>query len=170
MHDKASKRKGPKLEREYYETMKNSLTNLLANKFNNFHLEVTADKTFSNRLKAEISQYREIIFFFLKDAAPDITGYIKKEYSTDFMVVEVKRDRIKLDDIYQTRKYAELFDARYALLISKQEIPDEIKRLSRVVYSLLALPAYKTLSIVRYDEGSARFTEWFPRNPFEEDS
>lgn len=168
MHDQDSKQRRRKKEREYYETIKDKLARLVANKFDSFHLEVTAFKRFSNTLKGGIGQYREIIFSFLKEAAPDIAGFIKKEYSTDFIVVEIKRDRIKLDDVYQTRKYAELFDARYALLISTEEIPDEIKRLSRVSYSLLALPAYKTLSIVQYDEESGQFIEWFPRNPFEE--
>ncbi len=169
MYDQDSTQRGRKKEREYYENIRDKLADLLRNKFDNFHLEVTADKRFSNTLKGGISQHREIIFSFLKEAAPDIAGFIRKEYSTDFIVVEVKRDRIKLDDVYQTRKYAELFDARYALLISKEEIPDEIVRLSRVNYSLLALSAYKTLSIVRYEEETGRFIEWFPRNPFEED-
>lgn len=155
-------------ERDYYKTLLNELNDLLQPGFTNFHLEITADKRFSNALKREIGQGREIIFSFLKEAAPDITGFIKKEYSTDFVVVEVKKGPIKLENIYQTRRYAELFDARYALLISNGEIPEEIKRLSRIVYSLLALPAYKTLTIVHYHEQTAQFAEWFPRNPFEE--
>jgi mRNA-degrading endonuclease RelE of RelBE toxin-antitoxin system len=169
MYNQESQQRGRKKEREYYKAIKDKLSDLLRDKFSDFHLEITADKRFSNKLKGEISQYREIIFSFLKEAAPDIAGFIKKQYATDFIVVEVKLDRIKLDDIYQTRKYAELFDARYALLIAKGEIPDEIKRLSRVVYSLLALPAYKTLTIIHYEEKTEQFIEWFPRNPFEED-
>jgi len=156
-------------ERQYYEIIREQLNTLLGNKYDSFHIEITADKRFSNVLKSEIGQYREIIFYFLKEAAPDITGFIKKQYSTEFVVVEIKRNAIKLDDIYQTRKYAELFDARYALLISPMEIPEEIKRLHRVVYSLLALPAYKTLTIVHYDEETTDFVEWFPSNPFEEE-
>ena len=70
------------------------------------------DRTFSNRLKSQIPQHRDLIFNFLREAAPDITGFIRKEYSTDFVVVDVKNAVIKLDDIYQTRKYAELFDAK----------------------------------------------------------
>ena len=157
-------------ERQYYEIIKEQLYTLLRSKYDSFHLEITAEKRFSNVLKSEISQYKEIIFYFLKEAAPDITGFIRKPYSTEFMVVEIKKNTIKLDDIYQTRKYAELFDARYALLISPMEIPEEIKRLHRVVYSLLALPAYKTLTVVHYDEETTDFGEWFPRNPFEEET
>src|SRR4030042_3009506 len=107
-------------EREYYEIIRAKLNDLVGARFGSCHLEVTADKKFSNTLKGQIGRYREIIFSFLKEAAPDITGFIKKEYATDFIVVEVKKDRIKLDDIYQARKYAELFDARYALLLSRE--------------------------------------------------
>lgn len=160
--------KSTKKEREYYEIIKAKLEQLLRTKFSNVHLEITADKKFSNTLKAEVSQYKEIIFYFLKEAAPDITGFIKGQYSTDFVIVEVKPGRIKLDDIYQARKYGELFDARYGLLICTEEIPEEIKRLSRVAYLLLSLPAYKTLTIVRYDEECKEFTQWFPKNPFDE--
>ncbi len=154
-------------EREYYKIIKEKLEQLLTTKFSSFHLEITADKKFSNKLKAEVSQYREIVFTFLKAAAPDIAGFIKTEYGSDFLIVEIKRETIKLDDIYQARKYAELFDAKYGLLVSTEEIPEEIKRLSRVVYSLLSLPAYKTLTIVHYDEEPKEFIQWFPENPFE---
>ena len=164
------KEQSTKKEREYYEIIKEKLEQLLTSKFSSFHLEITAYKKFSNKLKSQFSEYREIVFSFLKEAAPDITGFIKGEYASDFVIVEVKRESIKLDDIYQARKYAELFDARYGLLISTKEIQDEIKRLSRVVYSLLSLPAYKTLTIVHYDEESEKFLQWFPRNPFEEQS
>jgi mRNA-degrading endonuclease RelE of RelBE toxin-antitoxin system len=162
-------KRADKMEREYYETIKEKLEELFKAKFTSFHLEVTANKKFSNKLKAKVSEYREIIFYFLKEAAPDITGFIEKQYSTDFIVVEVKRDVIKLDDIYQTRKYAELFDARYALLISTKEIPEEIKRLSKPVYSLLSLPAYKRMAIVQYDEEARKFVQWFEGNPFEKE-
>jgi len=165
---RVAKRVG-KMEKEYYETIKEKLAELFTAKFTSFHLEVTANKKFSNKLKAKVGQYREIIFYFLKEAAPDITGFIEKQYSTDFVVVEVKREVIKLDDIYQTRKYAELFDARYALLISTKEIPEEIKRLSRVAYSLLSIPAYKKVAIVQYDEEAGRFVQWFEENPFEKE-
>lgn len=155
-----------KKEKEYYEAIKASLEGLLKSKFSNFYLEITAERNFSNKLKANISQHRDIIFYFLKEAAPDITGFIKEEYSSDFLVVEIKREKIKLDDVYQTRRYAELFDARYALLISTEEIPEEIKRLHRAVYSLLSLPAYKTLTLCKIDKETMEFIEWFPENPF----
>jgi hypothetical protein len=157
-------------EREHYEPLKTKLKELIGTKFSNFHIEITANKNFSNKLKAEISPHghRDIIFNFLKEAAPDITGYIKGEYFSDFIVIEVKGEKIKIDDVYQTRKYAELFNAKYALLISTKEIPEEIKRLSKVVYPLLSCGhTYERITLVYFDAERGDFVEWFERNPFE---
>ena len=154
-----------KTEREIYPHIKNWLEEQLKTRFTDFHLEITADRKFSNPLKQQIDRNRDLIFNFLKEAAPDITGFVKGDYSREFIVVEVKNKPIKLDDIYQTRKYAELFDARYALLVSTEEIPEEIIRLSKVVFSLLSLPAYKQLTLVHFGD-NAKNIVWFPDNPF----
>lgn len=146
----------------------NKLEGLLSAKGADFHLEVTATRRFSNALKGAIGQHRDIVFYFLREAAPDITGFIRSEYSIDFFVCEIKNEVFKLDDIYQARKYAELFDAKYCLLISPYEVPDELKRLQRVVVPLLALPSYKNLAFARFDEDLRDLVDWFPRNPLDE--
>ncbi len=130
--------------------VKAKLEEILGAKFSNFRVEITADKRFSNELKAQVGMHRDIIFAFLKDAAPDMTGYVKGDYSSDFMVVEVKAEKTRLDDIYQTRKYADLFEAKYSLLVSTEEIPEEIKRLSRVVATLLLRAGYGYLTLVPF--------------------
>lgn len=146
-------------------------------KFKDFHLEITADKHFSNKLKEKIGTKRDIIFSFLKEAAPDITGYIDigelyhvvsffKEDEYVFLVIEVKKEKLKLDDIYQTRKYAELFNAWLAILITLEEIPEEIKRLSRVVKPLLPKSDENQLVISYFDHKTNEFKDWFPKNPF----
>ncbi|MEE9324436.1 MAG: hypothetical protein V3U90_02610 [Dehalococcoidia bacterium] len=152
-------------EKSLYQPVKTELEAIIKAKFPEFHLEITAKKSFSNELKSHIPQGRDIIFLFLKEASPDITGFIKQQNGVDFLIAEIKAEKIKLNDIYQTKKYAELFDARYALLVSTKEIPVEIKRLSKVVYSMLSLPAYKTLTIANFDSHRG-FVEWFPENPF----
>lgn len=155
-----------KNERSYYVPVKEWLGQILKEKFASYHLEITANKKFSNVLKAQIDRNRDLIFHFLKEAAPDITGFVKGEYSREFIVVEIKNQPIKLDDIYQTRKYAELFDARYALLISTEEIPEEIMRLSKVCFPhLLSLPAYKKLTLVHFSN-DGKNSVWFEENPF----
>jgi len=45
-----------KREEEYYETIKAKLGKLLKANLTNFHLEITANRRFSNKLKAEIPE------------------------------------------------------------------------------------------------------------------
>jgi hypothetical protein len=158
-----------KKEKDYYPALKSQLEGLLKSKFGEFHLEITANKKFSNKLKAEIPEHRNLIFHFLREAPPDIAGFIREQYTTGFFVAEFKKATLRLDDIYQARKYAELFEAKYALLITTEEIPEELKRLSRVVYSLLSLPGYHKLVLARFDEQGGQFVDWFEENPFLKD-
>ena len=118
-------------ERDYYEKIKSKLEELLRDKTGNVYLEQTADKSFSDTLKSVIPRSHEIIFSFLKvrETRPDITGYITNKHGSDhFIVAEIKLNSLKLEDIYQLRKYADLFNARFAFLISLQPVPEEIKR------------------------------------------
>jgi hypothetical protein len=155
-----------KKEKDYYPILKALLEALLRTRFTDFYLEITATKKFSNKLKAEIPPHRELIFRFLNDAPPDITGFIKGQYAADFLVAEFKKEILRLDHIYQTRKYAELFEAKYALLITTEEIPEELKRLSKNLHPLLSLPGYERMHLVQFDEQEGQFVDWFEKNPF----
>jgi hypothetical protein len=168
------KRKGFALmsEKDYYGPIKKEFERLFKDKV---HLEITANKVYSNKLKAAFPAEKEIVFKFLKEAAPDILGFIKPnvlaeffEASTDFVMIENKDEVLKLDYIYQARKYAELFDAKHAFLVSIEEIPEELKRLSKVVPSLLSLPTSK-LVLVQFDAKTNRVADWFKENPFDTD-
>jgi len=53
----------------------------------------------------------------------------------------------------------------FAFLLSTKELLGEIKRLSRVIYSLLSLPAYGNLVLVHFDEESASLRGRFPEDP-----
>lgn len=164
-----------KKERSLYEPIKSKLEELFNPIFNNVFLEITADGNFSNKIKKRINNYRDIVFIFLKrGVSPDITGYVdtsteqyKNRYGfyDGFVIAEIKNEKLDLEAVYQARKYGELFEARYAFLISTEEIPEEIKRLSKAVFSLLQLPAYVTLTLVQYKD--REFVEWFPNNPFD---
>lgn len=159
-----------KLERDFYEPVKSWLDKILAEKFASHHLEVTANGKFGNEVQSQIDPYRELIFSFLKSgASPDITGFVKKdtESSKEFIVVEVKDEPIKLDDIYQTKKYADLFNAKYALLVSTHEIPERIIRLAkRVVFPyLLQIPLYGRIALVHFADNGEKIT-WAVDDPF----
>lgn len=152
-------------ENKYYEPVRTKLEEILKARFHSVYLVVTAKKVFPEKLKAKIRNERDIVFFFLRQAAPDITGFVREYFLFDFVVVEIKVERIRLDDIYQAKKYADLFEARYALLISTEEIPEEIKRLYRAGDSLLQLSVGEELILAQFDKKKG-FVEWFPENPF----
>jgi len=157
-------------EQDYYSIIQRKFVELFESKGCKAYLEITANKRFSNKLKSKISDYRHIIFYFLKDVAPDITGFIEKGSFTDFVIIEVKDEEIKLDHIYQVRKYADLFEAKFALLVSTKEIPAEIKALSKVVYPVLSAPSiYQGRTLVYFDGETQSFKDWYPENPFEKE-
>jgi len=161
-----------KKEEEYYPIIKAKLEELLKRKTQDFYLEITANKKFSDKLKVEIRKDRDIIFQFLKEAFPDITGFIKSKYSSDFIVIEFKRERIRLDDIYQTKKYKDLFAAKFAFLVSLEPIPTEIKRLDKAMNDqILRAGLHWTFAfvLVQFDKQEKEFVEWYPENPFEKD-
>src|SRR3989304_2744853 len=100
-------KKKVRIERDYYKPIKAKLEELLGTKFSNFHLEITADKKFSNRLKAEISPYghRDIIFRFLNEASPNIKD--KKNLINNFFCffINNRNKETKANNVYQTKKY-----------------------------------------------------------------
>ena len=54
---------------------------------------------------------------------PDITGFVKTNASSiDIITVEVKPSNPKIRDIFQAKNYAQIFDAKYVLLISTKSI------------------------------------------------
>ncbi len=129
-------------EKELYEPIRQCLMTQLTDETHRCHLEVTADGAFSHTLKSYVRQ--DIIFSFLrKKASPDLTGYIEKRGPDvvigsmssiqGFITVEIKTGKITLQDIYQAKMYGDLFGAKYALLISPERIPEEIRRLDQQI-------------------------------------
>ena len=150
--------------------IKQKLFELFQSKGHDVYLEITANKTFSNKIKSKIPNERAIIFYFMRKVAPDITGFFEQGSLSHFIIIEFKDKQIELDHIYQTRKYAELFEAKFAFLVSTKEIPVEIKRLAKVTHSLLYAPTiHKNYALVHFNDETGSFEEWYPENPFEKD-
>ena len=167
-----------KKESEYYSLVHAHLMEKFVQKFGNCFLEITAGGHFSEELKSRIPRGREIIFSFLRPRgiSPDLTGFIEQKYSNDFITVEIKSDKIKLQDVYQAKMYADLFNSKYPFLLSTTPIPYEIKNLSKtVVYDLL----HKGLRLAQFSIHRKNLVSterlvctilphtWFPENPFE---
>lgn len=158
-----------KEEKEYYPVIKEKLDELFREKGIDAHLEITANKEFSDYLKGKIPPSKGVIFYFLRKVAPDITGYIESGTLPGFIVVGVKKDKIELDDIYQLKKYYDLFEARFAFLISLKPIPAEIKHLSQVTFLMIKLKGgsiYQAFALAHFDAVGREFVEWFEENPF----
>jgi hypothetical protein len=160
-------------EEDYYKPIQEKLEGLFRAKVNDpVYFEITASGKFSNSLKSKIPNSINIIFTFLKgkELAPDITGYIQRSYSSDFIIVEIKDKPIKIDHIYQTRKYFDLFQAKFAFLISTCEIPEEIKRLYKENYRILSPSSTSSnFTLVWFDKKIKEFRDWFPENSFEKE-
>jgi hypothetical protein len=65
----------------------------------NFYLDRGATKGFSEDVKAAIPDGREIVFPFLR-RKPDIIGYVKRDYSKELIVVEVKEKSLTIENIF----------------------------------------------------------------------
>lgn len=155
-------------EKEYYEPVLRHFKELLS-KRGEVHLEITADGQFSNKLKEQVSDSRDIIFSFLKETRPDITGFVKGEYSAKFFVIEIKDVELKLEHIYQTKRYADLFEVYFAFLVSPREIPAELKKIADKIYNILSLGQYRYLALCQYDKEKNSIVDWFKENPIEKD-
>jgi len=139
-----------------------------AAKFENCHMEITAGGRFGETLKSVVRY--DIIFSFLgKKASPDLAGFIRSEYGVkDYIIVEVKRSKLTLQDVYQVKLYGDLFSARYALLISPEPVPEEIKRLNQSLFVLSRFMTGWQTHLGQWNPISNKVleTSWFPESPF----
>jgi len=172
----AYKAKKP-LERELYKPVKEYLEARFKESLTHCYLEITSEGKFSQELKRLIPH--DIIFSFLgKQASPDLVGFtwttdnlwlfllpIARSGVKDFITVEIKREPITLKDVYQAKMYGDLFRAKYALLISPEPIPEEIKRLHRRVFVLYRVTDWKVY-IGSWNESTNAVESWFPEAPF----
>jgi len=94
------------------------------------YLENTSRK-FSERLKEHLDDY-PLLILRVEKMSPDVTGYVIPKgmgvgESKQIIVAEIKL-KPTLKDIYQTKRYAEILNASYALLISPSKLSPERRR------------------------------------------
>lgn len=167
-------------EEELYEPVKKYLIGMLKRNFTKCHLEITHRGGYSETLKHVVEH--DIIFTFLKEAPPDLVGFVLKEGADErnagysdvrsYITVEVKPSKLKLDDIYQAKKYGDLFCAKYALLISPYPIGEEIRRLQERLGILNRHRGWSVyvgqISTEKEDRSIVMVKDsvWFPATPF----
>ena len=138
-------------------------------------LEITADE-FPERMKA-LLQTNVLFLLNSKEAQPDVFGHIdpdcREVYGrNDFLLTaEVKPSAPTIHDIFQAKKYGELYSAPVALLVST-EFPEE--RLQRLLEERPDLLGYSAathrLYLCRYSEPSERIDWGFKKGNLEQSS
>jgi hypothetical protein len=120
--------------KEKEEELYNSVLKALEQKFmtlGDVHLENTSNGRFSEGLKEQLDDY-SLFMLKIEKMSPDLTGYLRKKEtygeSKCIIVVEIKKDRPTLKDIYQTKRYAEILKADYALLIAPKKLSTERRK------------------------------------------
>ena len=165
------------IEKELYGVIRKKLIEKFVGKFDDFYLAITSEGKFPEKILSRVPQDEDIIFSFLKKKnSPDLTGFVKlvkNQWVTfQFITVEIKNSTIILEDIYQAKRYADLFRAKYGFLITTKPIPTIIKRLcKRISILYIAGTAYEKLKLAQFDIDIGEIVEksWFPKSPFDTD-
>lgn len=156
-------------EKDFYKPITEQLGGLLSGVVTSYWLEVVATQGLTERAKQAVPAGREIVFSFMRDR-PDIIGIVDGQFSKHLLVAEVKEGSPTLENIYQIKRYKEVFDARYAFLITIGPIREELKRLCRQTSTILSSAgddAYRFLVLAQFHPGARRFVDWVDGNPFE---
>lgn len=137
------------------------------------YLEVTADGKISERIKVQLD---DAALYLLKTErrVPDIIGIIYDgsllpapfKGQDKLLVVEVKKHKIRLEDVYQIKSYAEIFKADHAVFITCEPVPEELKRIFDKRPELLGYSIGKNIAVAQFDVKSGKFVSWFPSKPF----
>ncbi|SRR5712692_3789988 len=118
-------------EAQFYEPTKLALARLFKGK--PCYLEITAThRQIGEIIKRVLTDY-DLFANVVERFIPDITGYIlNPDKSKAVIVVEVKPGPPRLKDVFQAKEYAEIFGAKYALLISPRMVHEEVRRILRM--------------------------------------
>jgi hypothetical protein len=101
----------------------------------------------------------------------DATSLQVKTAASGLIITEVKNKPPTIQDIIQTKVYAEAFDAPFAFLISSEAMIEEMRRFLSKRYLLLSYGAYRKVYIGKFNisSGLVEDTDWYPENPFRSD-
>src|SRR2546425_6129919 len=142
---------------------------MFRDRFDNCYLEITSDGNFTEHLKEQLKH--DIILPFITRTRlgghvfPDLVGYVKQQNTQDFITVEVKNEKLSLDNVSQAKMYADLFTAKYGLLLSTDPVPSELKKLHNAVHILNRFVS-DNLYLAQCDNlGLIEPTSWFPNDP-----
>jgi len=146
----------PIKEEDLYEPIRTGLQHYLCRYLGNCVLENTS-RELTPTIRSSLDDWA--LFYIEKDKQlPDLLGsYQTIEGKKRIITVEIKIDVKKIDDIYQAKKYAAVFNAEYAFLISSNEIPERMKRFLIKRKAAINFSYYKKLIIATFNELNEEF-------------
>lgn len=112
-------------------------------------LEITAKKIPDN-IKSILDD--DALAIINKEGSlPDLMGWADDIFSKKIVIVETKINPPTLTDIYQVKRYAEVFSARYTFLVSAKKISEEHQRfLSKKLHILSYSAGYHSIFLLSY--------------------
>jgi hypothetical protein len=89
----------------------------------NPHLIITAHGEFSDELQ-RVLDYRLFAALYAEKLKPDIMGFVRKKKSSEpeVITVEVKATALTIRDVLQAKMYSDIFNAKFAFIISPEGI------------------------------------------------
>jgi hypothetical protein len=121
------------------------------------------------------SRLRDEILFLLgsRELRPDILGQVEYPieshafyYHSFFVAAEVKDGIPTIHDLFQAKKYGEIYEAAVTLLVSTQRPEERLLRLLKRNSVLLHLPmSMFSAYVCRFSAKDERIDSWFPEQP-----
>ncbi len=155
-------------EEKLYEPIRGILERKFINAVGACRIWRTDRGQFPSELMKEIPIEKEILFSFGREAKPDLTGFVRIDTNVvDFITVEIEDGKAKLEDIYQAKRYADLWGAKYGFFITEEALPEKFRRLDRVSQIFSGFRG-ATIYSARYDRIANTIPDesWYPGSPF----
>ena len=160
-------------EDQLYKPIKNYLQEEFI-QFGECEIEITKKKI-TEKAKAWLDD-AALFFIRVEKKLPDLMGRFKPDPSKSppygfyegLIIAEVKNVRPTAKGIFQTKLYAEVFNALYAFLISSKEMMEEMRRFLSKRYLFLSYGAYRKVYIAKFDVTTQKIDKnsWYPEYPF----
>jgi len=133
--------------------------------------EVTAEGV-SDELQGKLGD--EILFLLgSRELRPDILGHVEHPvesktfyYHKFFVATEVKEGSPTINDLFQAKKYGEIYEAAVTLLVSTEKPEERLLRLLKRNPVLLHLPmSMFSAYLCKFSEKSEAIDWWYPEPP-----
>lgn len=158
-------------EGRFYPGIRNALQSYFCSGSVNCLFEVTAEGI-SDKLQGELGD--EILFLLRsRELRPDILGHVehpvgsKAFYFHEFFVAaEVKEGSPTINDLFQAKKYGEIYEAAVTLLVSNEKPEERVVRLLKRRPVLLHLPmSMHSVYLCKFSEKNGTIDWWYPEPP-----